>query len=48
MENFTLSCTNENCPWEEDNDYENRQQAEQDADIRACPQCGAPLEVLLV
>lgn len=29
MPEYTLSCENENCPWEEDQEFESRMQAEE-------------------
>ena len=46
METFTLSCTNEDCPWEDDREFNNRQEAEEAAESECCPQCDSDLIVI--
>ncbi len=46
MERFTLSCTNDDCPWEVDREYEDSREAEEAADCECCARCGSDLVVL--
>jgi len=46
MENFTLSCTNDECSWEEDNEYEELSDAKEDAGASSCPKCYSELKVI--
>ncbi len=47
MDNYTLSCTNEDCYWEEDHQFDHSDDAKDYADSHCCQvaSCGCDLKV---
>lgn len=48
MPNYIFRCLNEDCPWESDEQYENIEEAKEDAEMQYCPTWGNDVKALVL